>query len=299
VQGSLPNSDQVSEPLLDEPDLLAWARLIEAHTGLRLTADWMPLFRSRLRARMEQLQITSFADYYHRLDDSSGSAREWAELIDTLTFGETWFFRHQPSLDLVASEVKRVCLQRAGSNARLEYQIWSVGCASGEEAYSLAMIADGVMNGIAPDHYLGVTATDLNDRVLAAARSGQYMGHRLRGLPGAYRENYISERAEGRYQIDPALKRRVCFTRYNVLDQNRGPWGEQDLVYCQNMLIYFEPQRRLQILDRLAGYVRPGGLLVSLPGEVAQWRHPDFLSLAHEHVSAFRRIDSKGQRRLP
>ncbi len=296
MQTRLTMHAQASASPAGGPTATAWAELVESKTGLRLTSDWEAVFLDRIAAQSEKSGFDSLGEYYKYLSGRGPhSAVEWATLMEQLTVSETWFFRHPPSLRLIRDEVTRLCLARNVESEAI--QIWSVGCASGEEAFSLAMVADGVLSKYQKNRFLAVTGTDINDKALTVARKAYYPGHRMYGVGEKYRRRYLIAQLDGGYRVRAGIRRRVCFTRFNVLDDSPGPWGGQDMVYCQNMLIYFAPARRHAILNRLADYVKPGGVLISSPGEAGGWQHDQFVPMQRPHVLAFRRRGLSDDRR--
>jgi type IV pilus assembly protein PilK len=165
-----------------------------------------------------------------------------------------------------------------------------VGCASGEETYSLAVCAAEVLrNADAAGACFGVIGTDISLSALSRSREGLYGERRLEQLEPDVRERYFAPLPERRYQVIPSLAARVCFARLNVLELAGAPMSDMDVIFCQNLLIYFRRWRRREILNRLAERLAPGGLLVIGVGEVVGWQHPELVPVADSEVLAFTR----------
>src|SRR5690606_35412938 len=130
--------------------------------------------------------------------------------------------------------------------------LWSVGCSSGEEPYSMAMIAAEVLRDGSSSLNFGVTGTDLSLNALAQARAGLYSPRRMEQLNAELLERYFLPQADGRFKVVPSLAARVCCARLNVLELAQAPLTGMDVIFCQNLLIYFRRWRRREILNRLA-----------------------------------------------
>ncbi|BCO32693.1 methyltransferase PilK [Thiohalobacter sp. COW1] len=273
-------------PDLSDAEFGRWRELLEARAGIRLSPQRKPLFLSGLRARMREVGCEDYQTYYEQLSQRD-SVPEWAILIDRLTVHETRFFRDPDALRLIETRL----LPGFVADSRRSLQAWSLGCASGEEAYSLAMLLDHALPaGSAPR--FGITATDISRPALAAARQGEYARRRLDGIPETYRRHYCETVSEQRFRIAPRLRRRICFSPLGIADLERFPLDGFDLVYCQNVLIYFDRSERHGILDRLADRLAPGGMLVLAPGDVLHWSHPQLERVRCEGTLAYqRRVD--------
>jgi chemotaxis protein methyltransferase CheR/type IV pilus assembly protein PilK len=169
-------------------------------------------------------------------------------------------------------------------------QAWSVGCATGEEAYSLAMLIDAHFAALGGRYFFGITGTDVSRPAIESARQGIYAKRRMADIPLEMRAAYCLSREDGGFQIHPELRNRVCFTQLNALQAGTAPYAKMDLVFCQNLLIYFERERREYIVDQLAGQLRPGGVLVLGPGELVGWQHPQLERVRHPDTLAYRRL---------
>jgi chemotaxis methyl-accepting protein methylase len=165
----------------------------------------------------------------------------------------------------------------------------SVGCSTGEEAYTLAMVLDDTLSRAAPPRRFGITATDVSQPALGVARAGVYPAHRLAEVPEHFRQVNIEGDAEGGFRIAERLRRRVGFACVNLLHATRAPLRQLDLIYCQNVLIYFARERRGELLDGLARLLRPNGLLVLGAGEIIGWNHPQLTRTSGRQTLAFLR----------
>ena len=275
------------QPLADmtAKEFQDWQALLEERVGIVLNEQRRSFLQTNLATRMREVGVADYATYYQQVTDGPRGAVEWSHLLDRLTVQETRFFRHPASFATLESYLQQ--RQSAGLNKPLD--LWSVGCSSGDEAYSMAMVASQVLSGTEQAGQFAVTATDISMSALAKAREAVYSARRLEQVSTELREQFFTTEAEGRYKVIPALAARVCSARLNVLDLAKAPMSGMDVIFCQNLLIYFRRWRRREILNRLVECLAPGGLLVIGVGEMLDWQHADLQALADERVLAFTR----------
>ncbi len=277
------------KPLVDmsPAEFKDWQVLLEERTGIVLSPQRRSFLLTHLTARMREIGVEDYATYYRQVTEGPRGAVEWLNLLDRLTVQETRFFRHPPSFALLGRYLRWRLAQDAG--VPRPWAFWSVGCASGEEAYSLAIEADEALREAGLDAPFGVTATDISLNALAKGREGNYSPARLNHVEPEALQAFFQPRADGRFQVIDRLVDKVCFARLNVLDLAKAPMTGMDVIFCQNLLIYFHRWRRHEILDHLAERLAPGGLLVIGVGEAVDWQHEAMLPVADDQVLAFTR----------
>ncbi len=273
---------------LDERQFMRWAQLLEQRLGIAVTAQRKAFLSSRLRTRMRELSLSDFEEYFRLVTASAQGAVEWSRLLDLLTIHETRFMRHAASYALLEEQVvPQLLTQAAGDTVNIK--AWSVGCASGEEAYSLAMLLDRAMPRYQGKLYYGVMGTDVSLESLAIARSGIYSEQRLRELDEESIARYF-ERTDGTLRIVEKLRQRVAFSQLNVQRLGQAPFGKVDIIFCQNLLIYFSQQKRHEIVNQLAQFLRLGGVMVLGVGEVVGWQAEGLEPMKIKDTLAYRRI---------
>lgn len=237
------------------------AACLAAHAGLAVP-DWV--IDARARERMAALGIESDAAYADLLA-APGSAGERAILVEALRVGETRFFRHQAHVralvDVVAPALQRRLGRAPGS--RRVVRAWSAGCATGEEAYTLAMILGSELAG----WEVRVLATDVSERALEVARAGVYPAGVAAHVPERWRRDAFAP-AGDRVRIAPALRRRVSFVHHNLVDRGEPARWEPvaagagfDVIWCRNVLMYLGPDARALVAARLARGLAAHGFL--------------------------------------
>lgn len=271
-------------PDLTDKQFDQWSKLLEDRAGICLSDQQRVFLQTQVTMRMRELGQTDYSQYYERVVDGVSGMMEWSVLIDRLVVKETSFFRHRPSVDYV-----RKFLQNRINNKSLQgsFDIWSVGCSSGEEPYTLSMVLNDSFSLAQLDPYYGVIATDISRAALTIARNGVYPQRKVEMLEPHIRQRYFTQLDNGRYRADPDLKERVCFNHANVLNINEMPGIDLDVIFCQNLLIYFRRWLRHEIMNAFVERLKPGGVLVVGLGEVVEWSHPQMMRAPVDDVQAY------------
>ncbi len=222
----------------------ALARRLAERAGLEPPA-WV--IESRAQARMTALGLAPAA--YVELVTAGRGAAELAALIEAVRVGETRFFRQRAQIDALVD----VVVPALAARGRRAVRVWSAGCASGEEPYTLAL----VLGRLLPEHAISVVATDVSDEALEVARRGVYPARALDHVPDAWRDGF--ELRGGEARVRDEVRAKVTFDRQNLLDGD-APRGCQ-LVWCRNVLIYFAADARRRAVERLLGALEPDGFL--------------------------------------
>ena len=277
---------------LSDNQFVQWSKLVESRTGIQLSGQQKALLQTQVTLRMRELGFQDFNDYFAQVTQGLSGLREWSKLVDRLTVQETSFFRHRPSLEYV-----RRFLQNRINNSCVgkSFDIWSLGCASGEEAYSLAMVANDCFELAMLPPYYGVTAMDISQSALEQARRGCYSRGKLGALHPDEARRYLTERDRGHFQVVDKLRDRVCFCSANVAQTTSLPKVKVDVIFCQNLLVYFRRWLRRDILNALADRLKPGGVLIVGLGEVVDWEHPRLFRVMGTEVQAYIRDERQKQ----
>ncbi len=277
-------------PTLEGKEFDQWRDLLEERTGISLSTQQQAFLQTQVTMRMRELGLKDYAEYYEKLHDGIWGKAEWSLLVDRLTVKETSFFRHRHSYDCVRRELQdRIAAQTLDSS----FDVWSVGCSTGEEPYSLAMLLNECFEFAQLEPYFGIFATDISMPALSKARAGVYSERKIEGLSANERQRYFKDLDDGRYKIVDKLQDRLCFSQGNVIDMTAMPVEKMDVIFCQNVLIYFRRWRRREILDNLVKHLKPKGLLIIGLGEMVEWKHPQLQRLKDEQVQAYQLVDNK------
>jgi len=284
---------QYSEvPEMDDVLFQQWVELLEIRTGIALPESRRTFLIMNLVSRMREVAVDNYQSYFNLIMDGSSGQVEWETLVDRLTVHETRFYRDEYSLDLIRD--KYLSELTATKSKPYTVHAWSVGCATGEEPYSLAMLLDYYFLNH-PEFYYGVTASDVSRAALQTGRDAIYHQRRVKNVPEEISRTYLENVDDEHVQVRPSLRQKVCFTQINLLALTQQPIGQMDIILCQNVLIYFKRELRNQLLDQLATRLKPGGILLLGAGEVFGWSHPELSQIDYQSTLAFqRRTDLDG-----
>jgi len=231
--------------------------LVNGHSGIYFGDDSLPVLERRLRERVAALNLKSFGEYYQFLRFSSLNVAELDEALDLLTTNETYFFREDYQLRAFRDEVLPQLATDAASRRRLT--VWSAGCSTGEEVYTLAILI--AESGLFEGWEVRVYGSDISRRCVAAARRGIYGASAFRVVGPEIKRAFFTDRADGSHVIDRI--RHLChFGHLNLMDSDKvRVVGRVDVVFCRNVLIYFDQRSRKRVIDMFYERLMPGGYL--------------------------------------
>ncbi|MFO0676656.1 MAG: protein-glutamate O-methyltransferase CheR [Polyangiaceae bacterium] len=231
--------------------------LVVEKTGIALGLENRATIERKLRERVVATGLTTFGEYVRFLRFGAGATAEWDEAIDRLTTNETYFFREAHALRALTEEVLPEILPRARSRGRLA--VWSAGCSTGEEAYSIAIALDEA--DPRPPFDVRVHGSDLARRCVAEARRGVYGPSAFRATRPETRRRYFVDKPDGAHVVD-SIKARCHFGQTNLVNEDKVRLvGRQDLIFCRNVLIYLDPHARKRVIDLFLERLYPGGVL--------------------------------------
>lgn len=236
-----------------EQEFALYQELIYKKLGIHLPKQKRAMLGHRLLRRLRALDIPDFSSYYQFITKPK-HADELKEALELVTTNETFFFREIQHFTFLKDEI--IPKRRIGASE--SFRVWSAACSTGEEPYSIAMtLAKYCLRD------WSILATDVNDSVITHARKGIYLDERMTLLSGDLRRRYCrrgTEEFAGHLRVVPDLRRRVCFKQFNLLD-DMSAFGQFDLIFLRNVLIYFDEDSKVEILNRIARQLKPGGYL--------------------------------------
>ena len=272
-------------PMSDDEYAL-WMILLEERTGITLPELRKSFLLSKLLIRMQELGISEYKSYFAYVTHGKAGRVEWETLVDRLTVHETRFFRDIQALSFIKQAyLEKLTFEKDTPNIH----IWSVGCATGEEPYSLMMYIDKYMADKNEKCYLAVTASDISHDALAVGKKAVYHENRFTNVPDEYLEQYLDSVDNNHYLVKESLRKRICFNRLNLLNLDSSSVGKMKIIICQNVLIYFKREIRINILNILVEHLEPGGFLILGAGEITGWQHPEIISMQYNGVLAFQK----------
>jgi len=230
------------------------------YCGLHFTEDSKYLLEKRLGKRLQHHRLKNFKDYYYLLRYSPQKDRELNEVVDVLTTNETYFFREDFQLKTFTQEILPEIRRRKEAEGSRKLRIWSAGCSTGEEPYTIAMLLLD-MPGF-QDWQIDIIGTDISQRVLGTARKGVYGESSFRTTAPGDRRRYFTEE-EGKFRIADRVKKLVTISHLNLFDTPRvALLGQMDVVFCRNVIIYFDLVGKKRVVESFYQRLRPEGFLL-------------------------------------
>lgn len=268
------------ELAMSDEEFRLFQRLLRAHSGIALGSHKRYLGEARLARRLRALGLSSFAAYHDYLTTGDAGGEELIRFVNAMTTNKTDFFREPHHFRYLTEVWAPTVRQRAARTGERRVRLWSAGCSTGEEPYTLAMT---VTEALGPSGWdLRILASDIDTEVLARAEAGVYTAAQLEPVPPQLRERSFAPvgepGGERRWQVRPELRALIAFRRINF---NDDPWPirtQFDVIFCRNALIYFDRSDQQRILTRLNGFLQADGVLClghseSVLGLLGEVRH--------------------------
>jgi chemotaxis protein methyltransferase CheR len=236
---------------------------VYTHTGISLGPHKRPLLQARLARRLRALGLATFKEYHHHLTELDRSGEELGQFVNAITTNKTDFFREPHHFRYLADHWVPAMKARAARTGNRTMRIWSAGCSTGEEPYTIAMAIRDAL-GSAAGWDIRILASDLDTDVLARADAGVYDAEHTAPIPEAVlARHFLRGRGEhaGRVRVRPELHALVAFRRINLMDPRWPIRSPLDVIFCRNVLIYFDRPTQQRLLERFLGVLQDDGLL--------------------------------------
>ena len=261
-------------PELTKAEYALFRDLVYQHAGINLGDQKMHLVRARLGKRMREGGFKSYREYYNFVKgDTSG--QELTILIDLISTNTTYLFREPRHFDFLRKTTEEWIRDKRRKHHPI--RIWSAGCSSGDEPYTIAMVMDDLARRHSGLEFK-ILATDISTRVLAKAREGIFEAQRVAKVPAAFKKRYLvpaREMGDNYFQIHPDLRRLVRFARLNLMDQRFPFRSKIDIIFCRNVMIYFDRPTQERLVARFSAVLADGGyLLIGHSESLNNVRHP-------------------------
>lgn len=234
------------------------AEFIHGYSGIKMPASKRTMLEGRLRRRMRATRIDSLNGYCRFLFEAGGMDTEIIHLIDAVTTNKTEFFREPAHFRFLAS----TALPDLARSGRREIKAWSSACSTGAEPYTLAMVLEESRRTTRQDY--SILCTDLCTEVLGQAIAGVFHDQMIQPVEMELRRRYVMRARDPRrseVRIVPELRSHLTFARLNLMDDQYPVDRDMDLIFCRNILIYFDKPTQAAVLSRLCSHLRPGGYL--------------------------------------
>lgn len=237
-----------------------FSQLVYEQCGINLHEGKKALLQARLNKRLRLTGIDSYGEYF-KFITSGANPGEFINFLDSISTNLTYFFRENQHFDFMSRVALPELLAEKRKENDMRLRIWSAGCSSGEEPYSLAMCVLSSLQDLAKWDFR-ILATDISTRMLETASRGLYSEEKVQKVPAPLRQAHFrkvgSEDKNVYFQIAPSVKRLITFSRLNLKDPYpfKGPF---DFIFCRNVMIYFDKRTQEELVNKMAAYLRPGG----------------------------------------
>ena len=235
---------------------------IYEQSGIYIADNRKYLLENRLANRIKELNLKGFGEYYNYLRYDVGRRLELNRLFEVVTTNETSFFRNPPQLKVFQDNVLKEALDRQRAKGVRSLRIWSAGCSTGEEPYTISIILHEALKAELPSWNIKITANDLSEAVLLSARKGLYSEYSLRTTPKDIVARYFDQEGDS-FKVRPEVKRLVSFGQINLNDQAQLKRVERSqIVFCRNVIIYFDDDMKKRVISAFYDNLLPGGAML-------------------------------------
>jgi chemotaxis protein methyltransferase CheR len=246
---------------LSEEEFELFRRLIREHVGISFSQKKKGILQRKLSSRLDQLGIASYDAYHHYLLHDKKGGLELRQLINSITVDQTAFFRHAKQFGHLANIIlPQIATQKETSR---KVRIWSAGCATGEEAYSIAMVVNEIFEEDS-SWDVKILASDIDTDALKFAYKGVYPRHCVENVPSEYLNKHFTEQGHGEgrsYSVGEGLKKNMLFRRLNFMDPEFPFKSLVDVVFCRNVMIYFDQEIKKKLINSFFHILEQDGFM--------------------------------------
>jgi len=267
-------------PDMSDREFALFSDLIYRHAGITLPPAKKTMLVSRLLKRLRTLGLQSFTEYYNYITTPEGSQAEFIHTVDMISTNKTEFFRESSHFTFLREVVLPELVAQGRCQGKRKITVWSAGCSSGEEPYTLAIVmAEFGLSIPAGSMDFSIFATDISHRMLDKGRRGVYSEVDIQGVPPDYLRKYFmrgTKGQEGYYRVVPELRNRVGFQHYNLMDDSVPFHVPMDFIFCRNVMIYFDQGTRTRLVNKFYKHLVDGGYLFIGYSETLHGMETDF-----------------------
>lgn len=247
------------KPVMSDAQFTKLGKVIYERSGIHFPDTKKYVLESRLSRRLQELEMDDYDQYISFLTMGPYQQEEFQEMFNKITINETSFFRNEPQLAVFENQILPELLEARKSQKRL--RIWSAACSSGEEPFTLAIQVHRCLGVRLMDWRIEILGTDISELALSTALSGRYTDYALRTTPPTMKQRYFKH-AGAFWELDPTIRQMVNFEVLNLKDRLAAKrHGQWDVIFCRNVLIYFDNAMKTQVVGTFAEQLRPDGTL--------------------------------------
>jgi chemotaxis protein methyltransferase CheR len=239
------------------------SEFIYNESGIKMPLSKKTMLEARLQKRLRSIGMKTFDEYCSYLFSPDTIDHELVHMLDVVTTNKTDFFREPQHFEYLVEHAIPMLIESSGAGIRRPLMVWSAACSSGEEPYTLAMICEEIAKKISGFRYM-ILGTDISTRVLEVAQKGIYQEDRIDPVPMELRRKYLmrsKDKSRNLVRIIPELRALVKFRRLNFMNGDFGMREKMDIIFCRNVLIYFDRDTQEKVINRLCNHLVNGGYL--------------------------------------
>ncbi|WP_024655739.1 CheR family methyltransferase [Borrelia hispanica] len=246
---------------INQEEFYRLSKIIYNNFGINLSEKKKLLIESRLSSTIKAKNLTNFTEYINYLENQKNQI-SLIELVDKISTNHTYFFREPNHFEFLANNLLPKMIKRITQTQEKEIRIWSAGCSSGEEAYTIAMILNEYINNNKIQCKAKILATDISITVLREAKEGIYPEDRVKTLPKYLKIKYLNKLENDKFEVKDELKEMTVFKKLNLMN-DVFPFNKKfDLIFCRNVMIYFDEQTRNKLADKFNKYLKDDSYLL-------------------------------------
>ena len=245
---------------MSDDEFLLIRDCIYGHCGIFFDINSKYILEKRLSRRLTDLDLHSFYDYYHYLKYNRSKDQELTDIMDVLTTNETYFFRESFQLKAFTDEIIPELIKVKSARSNRSLRIWSAGCSTGEEPYTIAMLLSDIPE--LKGWNIEIIGTDISQRVLQHARRAVYGKSSFRATEDLQLKLFFNQQDDG-YKIKDSIREQVTISHLNLFDTNRMIMlGKMDIIFCRNVIIYFDQAAKKRVVESFYNALHDGGFLL-------------------------------------
>ncbi len=245
---------------MSDDEFLLLRDCIYGHCGIYFDQDSKYILEKRLSHRLKDLNLSTFYDYYHYLKFNRNKEQELMDIMDVLTTNETYFFRESFQLKAFTDEIIPELIKSKAASGSRSLRIWSAGCSTGEEPYTIAMLLSNIPS--LSGWKIEIIGTDISQKVLQHARRAVYGKSSFRATEESDMRRFFHQQVDG-YKVKDSIRELVTISHLNLFDTNRLTMlGKVDIVFCRNVIIYFDKAAKKRVIESFHSALYDGGFLL-------------------------------------
>jgi len=255
-----------------------FSTMIYSRLGIKMPYSKKLMLVSRLLKRLRFLRLRTYREYYDYLCSPEGKSEEFNRMIDAVTTNKTDFFREPEHFNILVKNVLPELVESEMFSERQSLHLWSAGCSTGEEAYTLAMVLSDYFCDM--KHKFNILATDVSMRVLESGNEAIYTENAVQPIPLPMKKKYLMRGTGqkcGLFRIVPDLRGKVAFRQLNLMNNEFNIDTQMDIIFCRNVIIYFDKETQIRLFRKIYNYLVPGGYLFIGSSETLYGVNSDFI----------------------